>query len=76
MDIGMLWYDDSDKPLDKKIERAAEYYKAKYAKSPDLCFVNPAQVLPDSSAQPSGIRIVQDRTVIHNHLWIGVDVKA
>jgi hypothetical protein len=72
MDTGMLWYDgDSRKDLAEKVARAAEHYRAKYGVSPNLCFVNPAQ-LPDGPASTAGVQVRPARTVLRNHFWLGV----
>jgi hypothetical protein len=43
MNLGMLWFDNDPKAaLDIKVERAADYYRRKYGKTPTLCFVHPS----------------------------------
>ena len=72
MDIGMLWYDaDTKQDLAQKVARAAEHYRAKYGVSPNLCFVNPAQ-LPAGAASAAGVQVRPARTVLRNHFWLGV----
>ena len=45
MNLGMLWFDNDPKtPLDRKVERAAAYYRHKYGKTPTLCFVHPTML--------------------------------
>jgi len=45
MNIGMLWFDNDPKiELNKKIERAASYYRDKYGAAPTLCYVHPSMV--------------------------------
>lgn len=78
MNTGMLWFDNDPKTtLDAKIKQAAEYYQHKYGHTPDLCIVNPGS-LPTSGPQTeprmSGRILVRaQRTVLPNHIWIGVD---
>lgn len=49
MNVGMLWFDnDNKRALNAKIERAAEYYRNKYGRSPTLCFVHPS-MLPEEA---------------------------
>ena len=76
MDIGMLWYDDDRRrPLDDKIARAVEYYKAKYGATPTVCFVNPGTLNggPDVAA---GVQVRSARSVLPNHVWVGVGDPA
>lgn len=72
MKSGMLWMDaDTRRTLEEKIQRAAEYYKAKYGDEPDLCFVNPA-TLPDEEAKIGQLTVQRRRTVLPDHFWMGV----
>lgn len=72
MDIGMLWYDDDRRrPLDDKIARAVEYYKAKYGATPTVCFVNPA-TLQGGPETAAGVHLRTARDVMADHFWIGV----
>ncbi len=76
MNIGMLWFDnDSKTPLEEKIRKAADYYRQKYGRSPNLCMVNPAILekgLADSN-QKGKILIRPMRSIMPGHLWIGID---
>lgn len=74
MDIGMLWFDDSARPLREKVERAVEYYAQKYGRTPTLCLVNPAG-LDGAEGTLAGVQVRGARTVMRHHLWIGVDEK-
>jgi hypothetical protein len=76
MNIGMMWFDNDPKTdLTEKISRAAEYYRSKYGRNPDVCLVNPA-VYDKSKMQTGKILVRPLRTVLPGHLWIGVDEKA
>jgi hypothetical protein len=45
METGLLWYDDDpQRPLEVKINLAAERYRAKYGRLPDTCYVHPQAV--------------------------------
>ncbi|HBX68149.1 MAG TPA: hypothetical protein DEH25_01840 [Chloroflexi bacterium] len=89
MDIGMLWF-DNDKQVDlrSKIERAAAYYRDKYGKAPNLCFVHPcmipanpgesissavSQSAEKSQIQEQGVEIRTSNTMLPNHFWIGIN---
>lgn len=88
MNIGMLWFDnDSKTGLTTKVERAVNYYRNKYGITPTLCFVHPSMLAisptpPDSSPveaqeekvmKAAGVEIRSNRSVMPNHLWIGVN---
>lgn len=76
MNIGMLWFDNDTKTdLVAKIQRAASYYRAKYGKTPNLCFVHPSMV-KNPPAQGNGIEVRTARTVLPNHFWIGVNTNG
>ena len=80
MNVGMMWFDNDPKTaLAAKVTRAAEYYRAKYGRIPDLCLVNPA-MLEKSGAEPppvhtSRIAVRAYRPILPGHLWLGVDDK-
>jgi len=78
MNIGMLWFDNDPKTsLDTKVTQAADYYRRKYGRSPDLCLVNPGileKALPQPEARHAGAIIIRPlRSVMPGHLWIGND---
>ena len=71
MNIGMLWLDDDKKrPLAEKVQRAADYYKEKYGRSPEVCLVN-FQILADER-QIGKIKVQPVRTVLRDHFWLGM----
>ena len=79
MDIGMLWFDNDKKSdYEAKIERAAAYYRDKYGKTPNLCFVHPCMI-PNAnrnaekpSLKSQGVEIRTSKTMLPNHFWIGI----
>ena len=81
MNVGMLWFDnDSKADLFAKIERAASYYLDKYGKSPNVCYVHPCMTrtlaTPKDNTEPiraGSIEVRTTRSVLPNHLWIGVN---
>ena len=76
MDIGMLWFDNDPKAdLKTKIIRAANYYKDKYGKAPNLCFVHPKMLPKDENQDPryQGVEVRSSNTMLPNHFWIGVN---
>jgi hypothetical protein len=72
MDTGMLWFDDSAKPLAEKVQRAAAYYAEKYGRAPTMCLVNPAG-LNGGERTAGEVQIRPARSVMPHHLWMGVD---
>lgn len=81
MDIGMLWFDNDQKSdYEAKIERAAAYYRNKYGKAPNLCFVHPCMI-PNTGSNPTakpamnsqGVEIRTSKTMLPNHFWIGIN---
>jgi hypothetical protein len=81
MDIGMLWF-DNDKQADfrVKVERAVLYYRDKYGKVPNLCFVHPTMIPNNdnkSTEKPSlnsqGVEIRTSDTMLPHHFWIGIN---
>jgi hypothetical protein len=76
MNIGMLWFDNDTKAdLPAKIQRAADYYKSKYGRSPNLCFVHPSMA-PETMNQAAGLELRTSRSVMPNHLWMGISAVA
>ncbi len=72
MNIGMLWFDNDPKvELGLKIERAADYYRKKYGKTPDLCFVHPS-MMGEHKPASGKIEVRSSRSVLPHHLWIGI----
>lgn len=71
MNTGMLWFDDSDKPLQTKIKRAVDYYQEKYETSPNLCVVHPSMI-PEGETTFESIMVKHATAVMPHHYWIGV----
>lgn len=71
MDVGMLWLDDDAKrPFEEKIKRAAEYYKGKYGRKPNLCLVPQNSV--EASTKIGKINIIPDQSISPHHFLIGL----
>ena len=88
MDIGMLWFDNDKKSdYEAKIERAATYYRNKYGKAPNLCFVHPCMIPMNGSQESGQVNFLSDppllksrgveirisKTMLPNHFWIGIN---
>jgi hypothetical protein len=74
MDIGMLWFDDSQLTISEKISRAVEFYDEKYGRTPTLCLVHP-ETVNGGEEIVAGVEIRQARSVMPDHFWIGIDDK-
>jgi hypothetical protein len=80
MNTGMMWFDNDPKTtLDVKIQHAADYYRQKYGRTPDLCLVNPGMLdktHPEPDPRQAGRILIRPfRSVLPGHLWIGIDEK-
>jgi hypothetical protein len=73
MKIGLLWFDDSEEPLEAKVRRAAARYRQKYGHPPNTCHVHPNG---DTPASVDGITIVQQRNVLPHHFWMGAEEEG
>jgi hypothetical protein len=83
MDIGMLWFDNDPKAeVAVKIDRAAIYYRDKYGKDPNLCFVHPTMMYngsiqeEDNSFRSGNIEVRTSQSVLPNHFWLGINGKV
>lgn len=83
MDIGMLWFDNDPKTdIVDKIMRAAAYYRRKYGKTPDLCFIHPT-MMPDTNSASRlpheklpNVEVRASKSIRPNYFWIGFNQKA
>ncbi|MCA9932753.1 MAG: hypothetical protein KC415_02440 [Anaerolineales bacterium] len=72
MNVGMLWLDaDGKRPLEEKVQRAADYYQEKYGRLPNLCLVNTSTV--DDERKVGKILVQPVNTILPNHFWLGVE---
>ena len=82
MKSGLLWFDNSPRPLVEKIEDAAVRYQHKFGVRPNRAFIhghdipggNPEQ-LPVIDTL-NGIEIESKMTIQPNYVWVGVDEAA
>jgi len=74
MNVGMLWLDsNTQNDLSQRIQSAVSYYRNKYGKSPNLCFLHPQ--MADASC-PKHVGAVEVRTssaILPNHFWLGIE---
>ena len=82
MKTGLLWYDgDAKRPLEDKIERAAERYRQKFGRWPNTCYVHP-QAVAGGKGEEKGlacqpresqalIRVLFAPNILPHHFWLG-----
>lgn len=83
MNAGMLWFDNDPKTtLTVKIARAADYYRHKYGREPNVCLIHPSMMEKENSgtgkpalSEAEGVTVRPYRPVLPGHLWIGVEEK-
>ena len=72
MEIGMLWLDaDRSRSFEDKVKRAVEYYKEKYGRFPELCFVN--DIMVEDEKKVGRVRVVRQKTIMPDHFWLGMN---
>jgi hypothetical protein len=76
MQEGLLWFDaDPKRDLAEKVARAADRYRFKFGRRPNLCYVN-SSLLEQGTLEVGGIRLVPAHNVLKHHFWIGIEEKA
>lgn len=70
MNTGLMWLDtDRKRSLEEKVKRAAEHYREKYGRLPELCFVNSALLAEDKKV--GRVLVQPSKTVLPGHFWLG-----
>ena len=73
MHAGMLWYDNAPGiDLDTRLEKAANFYRRKYGRVPNLCLIHPS-MLAGGHVQHGKITVRAYAPIAPGHLWIGVE---
>jgi len=76
MEEGLLFFDNSPKrDLAEKVAAAADRYRFKFGRRPNLCYVH-TSALPLDSAELNGVRLVGAGNVTKNYFWIGVEQEV
>jgi hypothetical protein len=74
MDIGMLWFDSNhQQDVSVRIERASTYYRSKYGREPDLCYVHPSMLVGAIPKEVAGLKVRTSQTVLPDHFWLGIE---
>jgi hypothetical protein len=72
MDHGMLWYDNqTGQSVELRLEKAIDYFKAKYGHLPLCCFVNP-DMLSKPIKVNKDIQVEPNEKVLKNHIWLEI----
>lgn len=48
MNVGLLWHDDSQKPLEQIVAQAAQRYRERFGRDPNVCYVHPSDMPADA----------------------------
>ena len=73
MNQGMLWYDNhKGQPVENRLQKAIDYFVAKYGYTPVCCFVNPEMLSEPIKLQDS-IKVIPNERVLRNHIWLEMD---
>jgi hypothetical protein len=67
--LGVLWLDDSDSPLARKVAEAAQCYRLRFGAPPLLCYANPADV--SEVTVLGGIRVEPRPNILRHHFLVG-----
>jgi len=74
MDVGMLWFDSNhQQDVSVRIEKASMYYKSKYGRKPDICYVHPSTLCEAIPNEVDGMKVLMSQTVLPNHFWLGIE---
>ena len=75
MNVGMLWFDkDKQAGMADRVGKAAEFYKKKYKKQPNICYVHP-KMLEEEKLQIDKVMVKPSLSIQPNYFWIGVRRK-
>ena len=72
MNNGMLWYDNqTDKPVEVRLQQAVDYFIAKYGHPPLCCFVHP-EMLAEPMQLTDSIKVIPNQRILKNHIWLEI----
>jgi len=83
MNIGMLWFDNSERSFEDKLKRAIKYYEDKYATRPTMCYVHiddfPGEIdaIFVEEVEIDGVTVSPideelGTTIPQKYMWIGI----
>jgi hypothetical protein len=69
----MLWFDsNAQQDVGTRIRRASTYYRSKYGREPNLCYVHPSTFGSGPPQDIDGLKVLTSHTVLPDHFWLGV----
>jgi len=68
---GIMIYDNSGDPLEKKVQRAVARYRERYGSEPTVCKVN--NQLVTEATQVAGVMVIPAREIEPDKYLIGVE---
>jgi hypothetical protein len=75
MKVGMMWLDtDKQRTLEEKVKRAADYYRDKYGRLPEVCLVNDR--LLNDEKKVGRIMVQPAKAVLPGHFWLGMSARS
>ncbi|OGO19737.1 MAG: hypothetical protein A2Z14_00805 [Chloroflexi bacterium RBG_16_48_8] len=70
----MLWFDSNQQQdVSARIKKASTYYRSKYGRKPDLCYVHPSTLCGEIPKEVDGLKVLMSQTVLPNHFWLGIE---
>ena len=80
MDVGLLWFDDSNRAVEDALKAAAEAYRAKFKQEPDTVYMHTsdfarlAQELGrERPKKVAGLKVKACINILPRHFWVGRD---
>ena len=71
---GMLWYDDTDRTLEEKIDLAVKFFKKKHYRDCKVIALHPKTFLNQEVPEEiNGVKVAVDKTVLMNHIFVADD---
>jgi hypothetical protein len=71
--LGVLWMDDSDAALAKKIGDAAQRYRARFGEKATRCYASPKDV--SEAVIIGGVRVEPRSNILPHHFLVGRDAS-
>ena len=73
MKVGLLWFDDDpQRGIEEKVQRAAQRYRERFGRLPNVCYVNPIALPQKKELRCGRVRIIAAPNVLPHHFWVGV----
>ena len=77
MEIGLLWYDDTQMEFAAKVQQVAQRYEEKFGARPNRCYVNSASMLGGAKKLSlNGLKALASTSVLPDHFWVGLEEQG